>query len=47
METNEKSSAKLDLYQKLAEAEAQLKNREELLDGEEVFRDLKERHQRK
>lgn len=35
---------KLDLYQKLAEAEVQIKNGEELLDGEEVFRKLREKH---
>ncbi|WP_327606802.1 hypothetical protein [Virgibacillus tibetensis] len=35
---------KLELYQKLAEAEAQIKNGDELLDGEEVFRDLKRKH---
>jgi len=44
METYEKSMAKLDLYQKLAEAEAQIKNGEELLDGEEVFKKLREKH---
>lgn len=47
METYEKSLAKLELYQKLAEAEAQIKNGTELLDGEEVFRKLREKHVRK
>ncbi|WNF38419.1 hypothetical protein RJD24_08355 [Bacillaceae bacterium IKA-2] len=47
METYEKSLAKLELYQKLAEAEAQIKNGEELLDGEEVFNDLKKKYRRK
>lgn len=47
METYEKSLAKFELYQKLAEAEAQIKNGEELLDGEEVFKDLKKKHGRK
>lgn len=44
METYEKSLAKLELYQKLAEAEAQIKNGTELLDGEKVFRKLREKH---
>lgn len=47
METYEESLGKLELYQKLAEAEIQLKNGEELLDGEEVFKDLKKKHGRK
>jgi PHD/YefM family antitoxin component YafN of YafNO toxin-antitoxin module len=47
LETYEKSIGKLELYQKLAEAEVQLKNGEELLDGEEVFKDLKKKHGRK
>ncbi len=44
METYENSLGKLELCQKLAEAEAQIKNGEELLDGEEVFKDLKKKH---
>lgn len=44
IETYRKSMAKLGLYQKLSEAEAQMKNAEELLDGEEVFRTLRENH---
>lgn len=47
METYEKSLGKLELYKKLAEAEAQIKNGEELLDGEVVFKDLKKKHGRK
>ncbi|GAB3055362.1 type II toxin-antitoxin system Phd/YefM family antitoxin [Virgibacillus ainsalahensis] len=47
MEAYEKSLAKLEVYQKLAEAETQIKNGEELLDGEEVFKDLKKKHGRK
>lgn len=47
LETYEKSLAKLDLYQKLAEAEVQIKNGEELLDGEEVFKKLRKKHGRK
>lgn len=47
METYEQSLGKLELYKKLAEAEAQIKNGEELLEGEEVFKDLKKKHGRK
>ncbi|MEH7225215.1 type II toxin-antitoxin system Phd/YefM family antitoxin [Bacillus sp. JJ1566] len=47
METYEKSLGKLELYQKLAEAEVQIKNGEELLDGEEVFKDLKKKYGKK
>ncbi len=47
METYEKSLAKLELYQKLSEAEAQIKNGEELIEGEEVFKKLREKHGRK
>lgn len=46
METYEKSLAKLELYQKLAEAEAQINNGDELLDGEKVFEDLKNKYGR-
>ncbi|WP_269409516.1 hypothetical protein [Lentibacillus daqui] len=34
METNEKSLTKLELYEKLAQVEAQINNGEEPLDGE-------------
>ena len=47
METYEKSLAKLELYQKLFEAEAQIKNGEELLVGEDVFKKLREKHDRR
>lgn len=47
METYENSLGELELYQKLAEVEAQIKNGEELLDGEEVFKNLKKKHGRK
>ncbi|OIJ20564.1 hypothetical protein BKP45_08725 [Anaerobacillus alkalidiazotrophicus] len=46
MESYEKSLAQLDLYRKLAEAEAQIKNGEELLDGEEVFKTLKKKYEK-
>jgi PHD/YefM family antitoxin component YafN of YafNO toxin-antitoxin module len=46
METYEKSLAKLELYQKLAEAEAEIKSGEELLDGEEIFKGLKKKYGR-
>lgn len=45
LETFEKSLAKLELYQKLAEA--QISNGEELLDGEEVFKKLRGKYGRK
>lgn len=44
METYEKSLAKLELYQKLAEAEAQIKDGEDLLEGEEVFKRLRKKY---
>lgn len=47
METYEESLGKLELYQKLAEAETEIKNGEELLDGVAVFEDLKKKHGRK
>lgn len=47
METCEKSLAKLELYEKLAQAEAQINNGEELLDGKKVFNGLKEKYSRK
>lgn len=37
----------IKLYQKLAEAEVQVKNGEVLLDGEEVFKDLKKKYGKK
>ena len=47
METYERSFAKLEIYQKLAEAEAQITNGEVLLDGEEVFKRLRAKHDKK
>lgn len=47
METYEKSLAKLDLYEKLAEAEAQIAKGDALLDGEEVFKKLRNKHGKK
>ena len=47
IEAYENSIAKLDLYQKLTEAEIQIKNGEALLDGEDVFKKLREKHGRK
>jgi PHD/YefM family antitoxin component YafN of YafNO toxin-antitoxin module len=44
METYEKSLAKLDLYQKLAEAEAQIAKGDALLNGEEAFKKLRSKH---
>ena len=44
METYEISLGRLDLYQKLAEAEAEIKNGTELLDGEEVFKTLRKKY---
>jgi len=41
IETYEKALAKLELYQKLDEAESQLKNKDDLLDGEIVLRELR------
>ena len=44
METYKDKLAKADLYEKLAEAENQIKNGEKLLDAEAVFESLKERY---
>lgn len=44
METYKDKLAKADLYEKLAEAENQIKNGEELLDAEAVFESLKDRY---
>ncbi|WP_234028566.1 type II toxin-antitoxin system Phd/YefM family antitoxin [Lentibacillus sp. Marseille-P4043] len=46
METYDNSLAKLELYEKLAQAEAQIKSGDELLDGERVFKDLKKKYDR-
>lgn len=44
METYKDKLAKADLYEKLAEAENQIKNGEKLLDAEAVFESLKVRY---
>ena len=44
METYKDKLAKADLYEKLAEAENQIKNGEKLLDTEAVFESLKDRY---
>ncbi len=44
METYKDKLAKADLYEKLAEAENQIKNVENLLDAEAVFESLKDRY---
>jgi prevent-host-death family protein len=43
IDTYEKSLAKLELYQKLNEAEMQVKNGEKLNSGEEVFNELRKK----
>ncbi|GAA0607919.1 prevent-host-death protein [Virgibacillus siamensis] len=47
MEAYEDSLGKLELYEKLAQAEAQIKKGNELLDGEKVFKDLKKKYDKK
>lgn len=44
METYKNKLAKADLYEKLAEAENQIKNGEKLLDAEAVFNNLRDRY---
>ena len=44
METYEKKMAQIELYQKLGEAEMQLKSGVELADGEEVINRLREKY---
>jgi len=44
METYKEKLAKAELYEKLAEAENQIKNGEKLLDAEEVFDSLRNRY---
>jgi PHD/YefM family antitoxin component YafN of YafNO toxin-antitoxin module len=44
METYEKKIALLEVYQKLAEAENQIKQGESLIDGETVFKNLREKY---
>ncbi len=47
METYEKTLAKLELYQKLAEAELQVKNGDLLMEAEAAFESLKKKHGRR
>ena len=47
IETYEKQLALVDVYRKLAEAEKQLADEHSLLDGEEVFKRLRDRYVRK
>jgi len=44
METYKEKLAKVDLYEKFAEAESQIKNGEKLLDAEDVFKGLRNRY---
>ena len=46
METYKDKLAKAELYEKLAEAENQIRSGEKLLDAEDVFRSLRERYVR-
>ncbi len=43
----EKNMAKAELYSKLVEAEQEIENGEELLDGKTVLRNLKEKYVKK
>lgn len=47
IETYERRLALIDVYKKLFEAEQEITNGEPLLDGENVFRGLREKHGRK
>jgi prevent-host-death family protein len=44
IDTYERKMAQVELYKKLAEAEAQINQRIPLLDGEEVFRKLRAKY---
>jgi PHD/YefM family antitoxin component YafN of YafNO toxin-antitoxin module len=46
METYERQMALVEIYQKLLEAELELTNGAPLLDGEEVFRRLRAKHEK-
>lgn len=46
IETYERKLALADIYKKLAKAEEELSNGSPLLDGEEVFKNLREKHGR-
>ncbi|WP_138418012.1 type II toxin-antitoxin system Phd/YefM family antitoxin [Aquibacillus sediminis] len=47
MDAYEKKLAKLDMYEKLAKAEKQLEDGEDLLDAEEVFKGLNKKYGQK
>lgn len=47
IETYERKMAMLEVYKKLAEAEAQVKEGATLVDGEEVFKKLRNKHAKK
>lgn len=46
IEAYEKAMAKVELYEKLAEAEAEIANGENLLDGKEVFYEMRKKYGR-
>ena len=47
MDTYERQLALVDVYKKLAEAEAQIEQGIPMLDGEEVFKKLRDKYVRK
>lgn len=47
IETYEKKIAKAELYSKLAEAEQEIENGEDLLDGKTVLKNLREKYVKK
>ena len=47
IETYEKNMSKAELYSKLAEAEQEIENGEELLDGKTVLKNLREKYVKK
>ncbi|MTI84209.1 MAG: type II toxin-antitoxin system Phd/YefM family antitoxin [Firmicutes bacterium] len=47
METYQRDIARVDLYKKLAEAEAQVESGEPLLDADKVFEELRKKHAKK
>jgi hypothetical protein len=44
MENYERQQAIMELYKKLGEAESNLANNRKLLDGEDVFRELRKKY---
>ena len=44
IETYEKKLAQVELYQKLADAESQIESGEQLLDAEDVFKNLRKKY---